>query len=110
MIRRSLLQLSACSFVLALLPFAAFAQSPNTASIVVAVVDQNGAVIRGANVSVINSATSAVRDADTGDDGSVTVSALPLTGTYTVKVSKDGFGSEEQQDIHQFHPHQDRPL
>ncbi len=34
-----------------------------------------------------------------GSDGSVTVPALSLTGTYTVTVSKDGFGTEERKDI-----------
>ena len=79
--------------------FAALAQSPNTASMVVVVADQNGAVVKGAKVSVTNTATGAVRDAVSGDDGSASISALPLTGTYTVIVSKDGFGNEELKDV-----------
>ena len=39
------------------------------------------------------------RDAVTGSEGSATVPALSLTGTYTVSVSKDGFGTEQRKDI-----------
>jgi hypothetical protein len=75
------------------------AQSPNTASIVVNVVDQAGAVVKDAKVSVVNTATGAVREVLSGTDGSVTISALLLTGTYTVRVSGAGFGVEERKDI-----------
>jgi hypothetical protein len=77
----------------------AAAQSPNTASMIVVVVDQTGAVVKDAKVSVVNAATGAVREAVSGSDGSATISALSLTGTYTVSVSKDGFGNEELKDI-----------
>jgi len=76
-----------------------FAQTQNTGSIFVVAADQNGAVISDARVSVTNSATGAVRDAVTGSDGSATIPALSLTGTYKVTVSKDGFGNEERKDI-----------
>jgi hypothetical protein len=75
------------------------AQSPNTGSITVVVVDQTGSVVRDAKVSVINTATGAVREAVSGTDGSTTIPALSLTGTYTVSVSMEGFGSEERKDI-----------
>ncbi len=75
------------------------AQSPNTATMIVVVVDQSGAVIADAKVSVRNTATGAVREAVTGSDGSVTIPALSLTGTYTVGVSKAGFGDEDLNDI-----------
>ena len=42
------------------------AQSPNTSSMIVVVVDQNGAVVKDAKVSVVNDATGAVRDVVTG--------------------------------------------
>jgi hypothetical protein len=82
-----------------LLAHAASAQSPNTASMVVVVEDQNGAVVRDARVSVVNDATGAAREAVTGGDGSATIPALSLTGTYTVTVSKEGFGNEELKEI-----------
>src|SRR5215210_4026344 len=88
--------------LIALFAFSAaptFAQSPNTATMIVVVVDQNGAVVPDAQVSVVNAATGAVREVVSGSDGSVTIPALSLTGTYTVSVSKQGFGSEERTNI-----------
>ncbi len=73
----------------------AAAQSPNTATVVIVVVDQSGAVVRDATVSVVNRATGAVRDVVSGDQGTATVAALSLTGTYTISVSKAGFTSED---------------
>ena len=78
---------------------AAYAQSPNTASLIVVVVDQNGAVVPDAKVSVVNTATGAARELVSGSDGTATIPALSLTGTYTVRVSKAGFGDEERKDI-----------
>ncbi|HEX3069255.1 MAG TPA: carboxypeptidase-like regulatory domain-containing protein, partial [Thermoanaerobaculia bacterium] len=75
------------------------AQSPNTATLVVDVVDQTGAVVPGAKVSLVNDATGAVRDALSASNGRVTMPALSLTGTYTVRVSKEGFGNEERKNI-----------
>jgi hypothetical protein len=75
------------------------AQSPNTASMMVVVVDQNGAAVPGAKLSVVNNATGALREAISGSDGSATFSALSLTGTYTLLVSSQGFGNEERKDI-----------
>src|SRR6185437_2525453 len=77
----------------------ASAQSPNNASIVVLVTDQSGAVVRDAKVSVTNSQTGALREAASGADGSASFPALPLTGTYSVLVSKTGFGDESRNDI-----------
>jgi hypothetical protein len=90
-----------CALPLTLLLFApaAFGQSPNTASLIVVVVDQNDAVVKDAKVTVSNNATGEVRAAVSGDDGGVTVPALSLTGTYTVAVSKEGFGAEELKDV-----------
>jgi hypothetical protein len=93
--RFSLLLIALFAFVA--VPVAA--QSPNTASMIVVVVDQAGAVVKDANVSVTNTATGAVREAVSGSDGSATIPALSLTGTYTVGVSKQGFGNEERKDI-----------
>ena len=75
------------------------AQSPNTASMIVVVVDQSGAIVKDARISVVNTATGAMREAVSGNDGSAAIPALPLTGTYNVSVSKTGFGSEESKDI-----------
>ena len=85
-----ILALLLCAFI------TASAQSPNTATMMVVVNDQNGAVIRDARVSVVNTATGASREAVSGDDGVATFAALSLTGTYKVTVSREGFGNEER--------------
>jgi len=84
-------------FLLLAIPL--FAQSPNTATIVVVVNDQAGAVVSDAKVNLTNTATGATREVTTAADGIATIPALPLTGTYTLTVSKEGFGSEERKDI-----------
>src|SRR5260370_26883679 len=91
-------RLSALSFLLLLVAPVA-AQSPNTATMIVVVADQTGSVMKDARVSVVNTATGAVRNAVSGNDGSATIPALSLTGTYTVDVSKAGFGDEELKNI-----------
>jgi hypothetical protein len=95
MIKRCLLRLCGFSLVLAVTALAALGQSPNTASMNVTVVDQNGAVVRGANVSVVNTATGATREAISGDDGTSTIAALPLTGKYKVTVTMTGFTAQD---------------
>ena len=77
----------------------ALAQTPNTAALVVAVVDQTGGVVADARVRVINRETGATRDAQSNTDGVATVGALPLTGTYTINVSKAGFTADEVTDL-----------
>jgi hypothetical protein len=94
-LRLPLLLLSLFAFIVVPAP----AQSPNTATMIVTVVDQNGALLPDAKVSVVNSATGAVREAVSGSDGSATIPALSLTGTYTVSVSKQGFGNEDLKEI-----------
>ncbi|HEX7316066.1 MAG TPA: TonB-dependent receptor [Pyrinomonadaceae bacterium] len=91
--------LSAMLLATLLLVPAALAQSPNTASLIVVVVDQNEAVVRDAKVSVSNAATGEVREGVSDGDGRVTIPALTLTGTYTVGVSKEGFGGQELKDV-----------
>jgi hypothetical protein len=77
----------------------ALAQSPNTATLVVVVVDQSGGVVSDAAVTVANSATGTTREAISGDDGSASIAALSLTGTYTVSVSRIGFTAEDVRDL-----------
>jgi len=75
------------------------AQSPNTATMIVVVTDQTGAVVTKARVTVLNTATGDSRDAVSGTDGRATFVALSLTGTYKVTVAREGFGTEERQDL-----------
>jgi Carboxypeptidase regulatory-like domain/TonB dependent receptor-like, beta-barrel len=85
--------------LLPVLPFlpvpSAAAQSTNTSTLVVIVVDQTGAVVTDAQITVVNSATGASREATAGADGSATFAALPLTGEYRVSVAKTGFTAED---------------
>ena len=88
-------QLSVFALLLSLSPFAAYAQSPNTASLILTVVDQNDALVRGANITVTNAATGAERQAVSDDNGTATVAALSLTGEYKVSVSMSGFTAQD---------------
>ena len=85
-------------FLISVLVFVApiGAQSLNTATVVVIVSDQTGAVVNDARVSVVNNATGDTRDAISKSDGAATFSGLSLTGTYKVTVSREGFGNEER--------------
>ena len=88
-----------CPLVVLLAVVPAFAQSPNTSTIVVLVTDPSGAVVSNASVVVTNSERGTVREVASGADGSASIPALPLTGTYVVTVSKQGFGTEERRDV-----------
>src|SRR5439155_4950404 len=76
-----------------------FAQSPNTSSITVIVTDQTGAVVPGATILVVNSATAARREAVSRADGTATIAALPIAGSYTITVSLTGFSIEVIKDV-----------
>src|SRR5262245_18491162 len=96
MTSKNLLRLPLISIALfAFIAIPVAAQSPNTATMIVAVVGQAGAVVKDAKVLVVNTATGAVPEAASGSDGSAIIPALSLTGTYTVSVSREGFGAQE---------------
>jgi hypothetical protein len=82
-------------FAFAMFAVPALAQSPNTSTVVVFVVDQSGAVVKDARVSVTNNQTRATRESMSGADGTATFPALSLTGTYTVSVTKTGFTADD---------------
>src|SRR5262245_36924443 len=87
--------LSSCALI-GILAAPAAAQSPNNSSIVVLVTDQSGAVVKDAKVLVTNEQTGATREAQSSAEGSASFPALSLTGTYSVVVSKSGFGDESR--------------
>ncbi len=62
----------------------------NTSRIRGVVLDSTGAVIPGAEVSVLHEATGLKRAVQTNESGQYAFDAMPL-GAYTVSVSKDGF-------------------
>src|ERR1051325_4581810 len=84
-----------CSCLLLLSP--ALGQSA-TATLSGSVMDENGAIVPGAAVTVMNTGTSAQRKASTNSDGGFTVPLLP-PGTYTVRVERDGFSPLEARDV-----------
>jgi hypothetical protein len=73
----------------ALSTFPVFAQT-NTATLSGTVVDQHGAIVPGAAVTVLNPATSLERRATAAADGHFVVPLLS-PGTYTVKAEHQGF-------------------
>lgn len=84
--------IAALGFVLLAAGLAA-AQSPNTGSIIVTVVDPNGAVVPGAVISVKNEATGSVRDSVSSSEGTAVFTGLSLTGGYSVRVEAKGFAA-----------------
>jgi hypothetical protein len=77
--------------VLMVLPMSASAQSPSTSAIVVKVIDPSGAVVPGAQIVLKNDQTNTQREMTSAQDGTATFTALPLTGSYTLTVSLQGF-------------------
>jgi hypothetical protein len=74
---------------LCLLPSIVRGQSA-TATLSGTVVDQNGAVVVGANITLINNGTTLQRQATTNEQGGFTIPLLP-PGPYTLNAQRDGF-------------------
>jgi hypothetical protein len=66
---------------------------------IVVVVDQTGAVVKDAKVTILNAATGASRDVVSEAGGLATFPALSVTGLYGVTVTKPGFTSEDVKDL-----------
>ena len=84
----ALLAVALCLFVFA--PAVTFAQSSNTGIISGTVVDPSNAIVPGANVSLVNTATLATRSTLSNKEGQY-VFAFVDPGNYSIKVSKAGF-------------------
>jgi hypothetical protein len=84
--------------VLALaIPFAAHAQNI-TASVRGTVMDEQGAAIAGADVTITNADTGDSRSAKSDKDGAYAFPSLPI-GRYTLNVSGQGFKAFDEKDI-----------
>lgn len=68
------------------------AQTASTAIILGTVSDPGGAVVPGALVELVNTATNETRKMQTNDDGQYTFPSVP-PGIYTIKISKAGFAT-----------------
>jgi hypothetical protein len=73
----------------------AFGQATASATIQGTVTDTSGAVVSGAQVVAKNKATDVTRTTTTSDTGDYRFELLPV-GTYTVTVTKSGFGTVSQ--------------
>jgi hypothetical protein len=93
-----------CLFVAFVFLLSAFCLLPgvrgqsSSATLSGTVEDQNSAVVPGATIVVLNTATSFKRQATTSDQGSFTVPLLP-PGVYTVTVRRDGFTPLEIREV-----------
>lgn len=91
--------LAACAVLVAVLPSAAFAQARLTgADLEGTVVDQSGAILAGASVTVKNVDTNVTRTAATDERGRYAAAALP-PGTYDITVTAQGFAPRTQAGI-----------
>ena len=75
------------------------AQSPNTATVVVVVLDQSDARVSESAVTIVNAETGLSREASSDHLGSATFAALPLGGSYTIRVAKTGLTPEAVENI-----------
>ena len=80
------------SSILLLLPLAAaFAQTPDTATITGTVTDPTHAVVAGAVIHVANTLTGLDRAAISNREGKFTIPGLPIAGAYDVSAASSGF-------------------
>lgn len=77
------------------LALAAVAFSQSTATILGRVTDSSGSIIVGATVTAHNNSTGIQRSTVTTTSGDFELTNLPITGQYTLTVSKQGFQSNQ---------------
>ena len=86
-------------FSVLLLTVAALGQTRDKAALRGRVLDQSGAAVAGARVTLTNSSTAFTRSADTDTEGQYAISGLPLTGSYILTVDKQGFSSARRDSV-----------
>jgi outer membrane receptor protein involved in Fe transport len=94
----TLIARSALLFAFLLFPFGFANAQSATATLSGTVTDQNGAVVPGATVTVLNPATSLERQATTNGEGDFVIPLLP-PGRYTVRAEHEGFAILEARDV-----------
>lgn len=95
--KRNLVYLFICALIALICNFVALAQG-TTAAISGSVLDQNGAVISGASITVRNTGTGAEFKVTSSGSGAYTVPALGA-GVYTISVEAPGFKKAVVQDL-----------
>src|SRR5262249_8342758 len=95
-VRRLFAPLLVLVLLAALVPAAASAQTPGTGSIRGRILDDSGRPVSGALVAASNLSTGLVYKAATDAAGYYALAGLPLTGSYRLEISKDGFAPETQ--------------
>jgi len=75
-----------------------FAQAQTAGTLSGVVIDENGAAIRGATVTLLNRGKTLERQLATGDDGGFVFLLLPADG-YILRVQSEGFAPIEIQDL-----------
>ncbi|HEY0763112.1 MAG TPA: carboxypeptidase regulatory-like domain-containing protein [Pyrinomonadaceae bacterium] len=97
-LRRLYATLIVSVFVLSLAAVSAFAQSTGSATLRGTVKDPQGAIIRGATVTLVNERNKNERTAKSSEDGTYTFTAVP-PGTYTLKAEASGFKTSQQANL-----------
>lgn len=92
-LRHILVFLSLCFSLSMILAAPIKAQTPDTATVQGVVTDKTGAHVSNAAVTVKNSATGARRVVETDGTGHFEIPGLPIFGTYTLTVEKQGFAT-----------------
>lgn len=81
-----------------LLPMCLEAQLSTSSQLKGTVTDVSGALVAGATVTVLNTATQTKSTEQTNDDGTFVISGLP-PGDYTVTIAKPGFETYQESQI-----------
>ncbi len=72
------------------------AQTPATGTVRGRVRDSSGATVPGATIVLTSPTTGVTRTARTDADGVYAIGDVPLTGTYKITASREGFASQEK--------------
>ena len=71
------------------------AQTPDTAALQGTVTDPSHAAVSGAHITVTNETTGLTRAVDSDSAGRFILAGLPVSGAYTVSITKDGFAAAQ---------------
>src|SRR5919201_2798914 len=83
---------------LAVIATAALAQTTGSATLRGTIKDPQGAIVRGATVTLINEKSKDERKTTTSDDGLYVFAAIPAS-TYTLKIEATGFKTAERSGV-----------